>query len=234
MKLKPNYFWHNPVGIKKIKKSDGRLYSVRKSRERFFFPDEWMAFYDMLNKHENRISNQQLTFNLLLYTGARINEARNIKVQDVDLERNNIVLRITKKVITRPAFKRKDVTAAKIKGERRIRVVTISDKFAKFLKKAIKENDLKNENYLPVITKAGANKAMKIALRKAGIPDWQMFSVHNIRKTAEMWLLSIGMDSFKVVKRFGHSREVALKHYLSSDVFSFEEKQQIKEILGEL
>lgn len=219
MKLKTNHFLAMR-GSTTINRKNNRNYKVRTHRERFFFPDEWMAFYDQLK------TKQKITFNTLLNTGARIMEVQNIQVQDIDFERNNIVLRITKRVVNNPRKQKK--------GIRRIRVVSVSSKFIRFLKQVIKDYDLKSDDFLPILSTPAANIAMKKALQNADISDWDMFSLHNVRKTAEMWLLALDIDSFKVIKQFGHSSAVALKHYLSADVFTWEEKQMIRNILGDI
>jgi integrase len=61
----------NNIEIKAMQRSDGTHYSIRSNRQRFFFPDEWMAFYDKLKDR------QKITFEMLINTGARINEIRN-------------------------------------------------------------------------------------------------------------------------------------------------------------
>jgi len=236
MKPKTNYF-KSMRGKTNFIRSNGKPYTTRNHRTRFFFPDEWMLFYDSLSKRKDKkYSRQQITFQTLLQTGARIMEAQNIKVEDIDLIRGSIVLRITKRVISRPSWRKKntDDKTEPIKGKRNIRVIGISKQFNKFLKKVIKDYKLKSGDKLPILTTQGTNKVLRINLKEIGVADWDMFSSHNIRKTAEMWCLTLGMDSFKVVKRFGHSREIALKHYLSSDIFSLEDKQMIKQFLGDL
>lgn len=212
-------FFTESAGSRMIQLKDGRQYTVRNNRKRFFFPDEWMIFYDNLKK------SQKPTFNILLNTGARINEIRHIKVNDIDFVSNRIILRITKRVVDRPKAGRL--------GERNIRIIGINKKFANYLKNIIKEYKLKNDDVLPVLTTSAANKAMKKSLIKSRIEDYIMFSIHNIRKTTETWMIALGADSFKVVKRFGHSAGIALKHYYGGDAFSFQEKTEMKEILGE-
>lgn len=224
-KFVKNHF-HREFSLHQVLKSNGRKYSVRDDRQRYFFPDEWLIFYDALDKKENIYSKQEITFNTLLHTGARIMEVQNIKVQDIDLERGNIVLRVTKKIVNRPGIDKF--------GTMHIRVVTVSSKFIKFLRKVIKDYDLKDQDYLPIITTQGANQAMKRTLKKIGLPDWQMLSLHNVRKTNENWLLAMGVAWNKVIKQLGHSANVSLRHYLSSDIFSFEEKRQIREIMGDI
>jgi integrase len=220
MKIKPNHF-QGMRGTTEIVRSNNRKYTLRNNRDRFFFPDEWMAFYDKLK------TKQHITFNFLINTGARIMEIQNVKVSDVDFDRGNIVLRVTKRVVNNPKVQKK--------GIRSPRVLPISKKFVKFLKAVVKQYDLKPEDYFPILTTAAANTAMKKALKKAGIKDWDMFSLHNVRKTLETWLLALGVDHFVVVKHFGHSINVALKHYVSADVFSYEDKKQMRDyIIGGL
>lgn len=218
MKPQSNHFW-SMAETRQIKRGN-HDYTVRVYRHRFFFPDEWMAFYDKLKPK------QRPTFEVLINTGARIMEAQNIKVQDIDLERQNIVLRVTKRIVNKPGVSKT--------GERKIRILTISTKFKKYLKKIISEYDLKPNDYLPILKTSSANTAMKKALQKAGIPDYMMFSLHNVRKTLETWLVSLNIDSFKIVKHFGHSMTIAARHYVSPDIFSWEERKQMREIIGDL
>ncbi|MGC9309861.1 MAG: site-specific integrase [Candidatus Nanoarchaeia archaeon] len=179
-----------------------------------------MAFYDKLKKK------QKITFEFLINTGARIMEVQNIKVADCDLGRGNIVLRVTKRIVNRPG-KQKE-------GIRRIRVLTVSTQFTKYLKKIIAEYNLKPGDKFPILSTPAANIAMKKALKEAGIEDYDMFSLHNCRKTLETWLIALGIDSFKIVKHFGHSMNIAIKHYVSPDLFQWEDKQMMRQIVGDL
>jgi len=193
--------------FKIIKTKNGKDYTVRHNRDRFFFPDEWMKFYDKLKPM------QKYTFNFLINTGARINEARNVKPFDIDLERKRIVLRITK------------VKAKKGEKHPRPRNIPISSQFAKFLKKKMDNK---------ILSTPAANIGMKKALQKAGIKDWKMFSIHNIRKTLETWLMALSVDGLKIVSHMGHSMSTAAGHYVSPDVFSWEEKSKMRMIIGDL
>jgi len=201
------------------RKKDGkawRKYSVRSNRDRFFFPDEWMKFSD------NVKGKQGFTFKFLINTGARINEARNVLVSDIDLERKRIVLRITK------------IKAKKKEKAPRPRIIPISSQFAKYLKKYIRENKLEGGDYLGILSTPAANIGMKKALQNAGIKDWQMFSIHNIRKTFENWLMGLDVDGLKITAHVGHSMQTAAGHYISPEVFTWEEKTMIREIIGDL
>ena len=102
--------------IKEIKKANGMKYSIRSNRDRFFYPKEWMAFFDKLK------IKQKKTFDCLLSTGARINEIRNVRIGDIDLLNKRIILRVTK------------VKAKKGEKNSRPRTIPLSTQFAKRLK----------------------------------------------------------------------------------------------------
>ena len=219
MKIKENHFL-SMQGKTQIRRSDGKIYTIRNNRDRFFFPDEWMVFYDKLKPK------QKITFNTLINTGARINEIRNIKVADIDFGRGNIVLRVTKRVIDRPK-------KGKV-GIRKIRVLTVSTKFIKFLRGVIKKYNLKEEDYIPILSTPAANIAMKKTLQRIQIKDWYMFSIHNIRKTHGNWLKAFGIDGAEICLRLGHDYNTFVKSYGSPDIFSFKDMRDMKIILGDV
>lgn len=197
-------------------RNDGKKYTVRANRDRFFFPDEWGKFYDKLRRK------QKITFMFLINTGARINEARNVMVKDIDIERRRIILRVTK------------IKASRGERNPRPRIIPISTQFARQINKYIKENDLKADDCFNILSTPAANIGMKIALQKAGIEDWQMFSIHNIRKSLEIWLMALNVDGLKITAHIGHSMAVAAKNYISPDVFTWDEKKKIRMVIGDL
>lgn len=199
-----------------IQRKNNTSYTVRDNRDRFFFPDEWDKFIKTSKKK------QVFTFNFLINTGSRINEARNVKISDIDLERKRIVLRITK------------VKAKKKETKPRPRIIPTSEKFTKYLRKHIKENQLTSEDYLGILSTSAANTGMKKALQNAGIKDWEMFSIHNIRKTFEIWLMALSVDGLTITAHVGHSMATAAGHYVSPDVFTPDERKEIRLILGGL
>lgn len=200
------------VGIKK----NGQKYSVRDNRMRFFYPKEWFKFFDGLKQ------SQKMTFKFLINTGARVNEAINVKVGDCDLENKRIILRVTK------------VKARKGEKNPKPRTIPISSQFAKELRAYIKDNNLVNDNYLNLLSKPATHIALKKTLKEVGINDYYMFSTHNIRKTFECWLMALGIDGLKITSHLGHSIAVASQNYISPDVFSFEEKAQMRMVIGDL
>lgn len=200
--------------LKSLMRSNGNPYTNRTNRDRFFYPNEWMKFFDALK------SNQKITFDVLINTGARINEARHIKVGDIDFERNTILLRVTK------------VKAKKGEKNPRPRTISISNQFSRKLKGYIK--GLNNEEYIGVLSTPAAHIALKKTLQEIGIKDWYMFSIHNIRKTHGNWLKALGIDGAEICTRLGHDYNTFLRAYGSPDIFNFKDKQNMRLILGDL
>lgn len=202
--------------VKEVIKSNGQKYSVRTNRDSFFFPNVWMKFYDALKP------SQRITFDFLINTGARINEVRHVKVGDVDFERNNIILRVTK--------------VKAIKGEKnsRPRTIGISSQFGKKLKAYIKDNGLNNEDTFNILSTPAGNICMKKTLQDIGVEDYQMYSLHNIRKTHGNWLKALGIEGAEICLRLGHDYNTFLKAYGSPDIFNFKDVQDIRLILGDL
>lgn len=200
--------------ITQIKRNNGTTYSVRDHRDRFFYPKEWMQFFDKLKE------SQKFTFECLINTGARINEARNIRKEDIDFNNRRLILRVTKVM---SLLKQKNP---------RPRTIPISTQFIRHLKAHFKEKAAKD--IIGILSTPAANIAMKKALTRAGIKDWQMFSVHNVRKTLETWMVALNIEDFKITSHFGHSHAVAARHYVSADAFTYQEKEMIRKIIGDL
>ena len=203
--------------LKSLIRKNGNPYSVRANRDRFFYPNEWFKFFDTLT------SNQKMTFDILMNTGARINEVIHVKVGDIDFERNNILLRVTK------------VKAKKGEKNPRPRTISLSTQFARRLKKYVLDKKLNNEDYIGLLSAPASHIAMKKTLQRIGIKDWYMFSIHNIRKTHGNYLKALQLTSeSEICKRLGHDYNTFLKSYVSADIFTFKDKQEMKLILGDL
>ena len=119
-------------GIRQIIRKDGTNYTIRNNRKRVFTPDEWNLFYSTL-----KYKREKLTFTFLINTGARINEARNVKVKDINFKKQRITLRITKKKSTY--------------ADGKMREIPISKKFAVFLEKYIAKKKFKSDDYLGIL-----------------------------------------------------------------------------------
>lgn len=199
-----------------ITRKGGRKWTVKDNLNRFFFPDEYKKFEDKLK------SKQKFAVICLINTGARIAEIQNVRVEDCDLKSNRIILRKTK------------VKAMKGEKKPKPRIIPISTQFARYLRKQIKELKLENEDYLPILKNNSLNEAYKKAGKKAGIKDYHNISSHTFRKTLEVWLMALGVGSLPLVAHIGHDLRTAAQHYVSPDIFTWQDKQKMRDIIGDL
>lgn len=133
--------------------------------------------------------------------------------------------------------KKKRVTKVKAaKGEKspRPRIISVSSQFLKRVKSHIKIRQLKADDNLALLSAPAAHIAMKKTLQRIGIKDWQMFSLHNVRKTHGNYLKALGIDGAEICTRLGHDYQTFLKSYSSPNIFSFKDIQDMKQILGDL
>lgn len=199
------------VGVQK----NGKKYSVRTNRKRFFFPREFNDFWDALDN-----VNQKRCFDILINTGARYNEAKHIKREDIDFQRGTLTIKVAK-------IKAK-------KGQRfpDPRTFKVSSQFLERLKEYTE--NLKDSDTIPFLTNSCLNIALKKVLGKIGIKDNFMFSVHNLRKTHGNWLVAHDVNIANICKRLGHDYNTFLGSYASADIFNDEDRKLIKEILGDI
>ena len=205
----------NP-NIKYLTTKTGERRTTKTDKNRFFFPKEYCEFEDALKPK------QKFSVKFLFNTGARINEALHVKVNDIDFSNNRLVLRVTK--------------AKAVKHERigRIRTIPISSQFSKYLKKYVNDNKLKSNDYLRILKNSALNQAYKKAGKKIQMKDWWNISSHTFRKTLETWLMALGVDALPLTAHIGHDIKTASQYYVSPDIFSWEEKTLMREILGDL
>jgi len=203
-------------GLKEGIKSDGKRYSVREDRSRFFFPEEWESFMKVTKKEK------QMLFETLIQTGARIEEALNIKPKDFDWDRNNLTLRVTK------------IKAKKGEKVGKPRTFPVSSQFTRKARAYINENKIGEEDLLFKTTKQAAWQLMRRSLIKGGISDYWNFGLHNIRKTHGNWLKALEMNAEEICLRLGHDYNTYLKHYGSPNIFDRKDKLIMVRILGDL
>lgn len=224
--------------VHKVRKSNGVLYSVRKDRSRYFFPDEWEMFIKEVKNEKHA-----LLFLTLLHTGARIMEALHIRAEDFDFERGTITLRVIKK---RSSKKMSSLL-------RKSRTFFVSSKYLKAVKSYITKNNVTGylfldkelpENYenLPNKEKrkyyaskiVSYENILKRKLKKIGIKDWYNFSLHNLRKTYGNWMRIYDIRIEEICYRLGHDLETYMANYGSPLIFTPEEKRKIMNIFGEV
>ena len=202
--------------LQSLTRKNGRGYTLRDNKDRFFFPHEYMKFEDKLK------SKQKHSVIVLMNTGARHMEAKHIKVEDCDLTNNRIILRKTK-------------TKAKKKEKKgKVRIIAISTHFAKYLKKYFRYKKLKDDDYIGLLENSSLNRAYKIAGEEAGIKDYWNIGSHTFRKTHGNWLKALGVDGAEICTRLGHDYNTFLSAYSSPDIFTWEDKDKMRLILGDL
>jgi integrase len=198
----------------KIVRSNGRPYTKKENLNRFFFPNEFTKMYDKLKPKQKHMAT------VLINTGARINEARHIDLdKDVDYVNRRLTLRVTK------------IKAAKGELRGRVRILPISSQFTRYLKRY---RDLHKSPSINFLYTSSFNTGVKRACRIAGLSSPCDFSAHSFRKTLETWLLALGLQDVKLLAHFGHDIRTAASHYVSPDIFSYEDKRLMREVIGDL
>lgn len=211
----------NQEGDKKIgMRSNGRKYTKKSNQNRFFFPKEYMKFEDALKPK------QKHSIRCLLNTGARIMELKKTQVQDFIFNlqgRSRIILRHTKTKARKGEF-----------GTGKVRDIPLSKSFAKYLNKYIRDKKLKDEDRLSILSTPALAIAMKKTAKLIKLSNPEDFSAHTIRKTLEVWLMALDVGDMKIIAHLGHDMNTAMKNYVSPDIFSWEDKQLMRQILGDL
>jgi len=203
--------FNNQVGIK----SDGKTWRKKENQNRFLFPEEWMKLEQVLKEK------QLHTAKILLNTGMRINEAINAPKTDLFYNpsgRSRFTIRYVKTKARKGEF-----------GQGKMRQIPLSKQFAKYLKEY--KSDSKT---FDLLSNSAFNRALKNAGKKIGLKDYKDLSAHTIRKTFEVWLMALDVGDLKIVAHLGHDIKTAASHYISPDIFSWEDIKKIRYILGDI
>ena len=183
-------------------------YYLKQDKKIFFYPKEFQKVLELAKEK------QKYYILFLLNTGARINEIRHVREEDINKERKAIKLWVTK-VRARLKEKRPDP-----------REIAISTKFYKYLKR--------NISIYKIPTTSAVDQALKSLADKAKIKNCKDFSAHNLRKTFGTWMLALGVDGFKLAQHLGHDSETLRRSYASPDIFNDNDKDRMREILDDL
>jgi len=202
-------------GLKIGVKSNGKKYSVRDDRSRFFFPNEWVSFIETI-KPEKKI-----LFESILQTGGRIEEVLNLKPRDFDWTRNNLTLRVTK------------IKARKGESIGKARTLPVSSQYTKKIRGYISRNKIGDDDFLFPVSKQSVWQMMRRKLKGVVKDDWN-FALHNIRKTHGNWLKALEIPAEEICTRLGHDYNTYLKHYGSPNIFDRADKLLMIKILGDV
>jgi integrase len=228
-------------GMMTGRRKDGKDYSVRADRHRYFFPNEWEIFINSFSDDEH-----QLYFSTLIYTGARAMEALHLKPKNFDWARETVTFNVTKG----RAAKRNFYSMSKV------RTFFVSKKYLRAVKSFINSNSIADDDYLFMNKKrlpleydsmkntdkrkyylkyeVAYHQMLKRHLRKVGIKDWWNFSLHNIRKTYCNWMRIFDLRSDELCYRTGHDMKTFMEHYGSAMIFNSQEKIAIMNFFGEV
>jgi integrase len=223
------------------KKDNGRGYSVRLSRKRYFFPDEWTNFIKQFKNKTHRFF-----FLTCLHTGGRIMEVLNLRYRDIDETRETVTFSIVKQRKAKKNF----YATGKTRG------FFVSSEFISEYKSLIRGKTINKEHYifldnenLPknyseldneerkkyyVSKVVSYSNMLKRKLRNAGIKDYYNFSPHNIRKTYGMWMRTFNKEMAEICYRMGHDVNTFIAHYGSSLIFTEDERRKISSIFGDV
>lgn len=185
-----------------------RTYTLKVDRKAFFYPEDFLKILEVANPR------QQYNIRCMINTGARINEIRHVRKEDLDKERFTIKLWETKR-------------RAKLKETRPSpRTIPISTQFFKYINTNINSYSIYSTNNYDLFIK-------KLAL-KVNVKNPNDYSSHNMRKTFGTWMLALGVDGFKLAQHLGHSADMLRTHYASPDIFNYHDKDIMRDILGDL
>ena len=182
---------------------------IKQNKKRFFYPPEFEKVLDYLNK------NGKFTALLMINTGARINEVRGFKQDPIfDSERMNITLIHTK---VRAKLKERLPSS---------RTIPLGKTYFHKLKRELPTHRILSTNAF--------NIQLRRACEKVKIRSPEQFSSHNIRKTFATWMLSVGVDGFKLSQHLGHSPISLSRDYATNDVFNHKDKVIMRGIFKDL
>jgi len=216
-------------------KKNGVTMRVRNNRHRYFFPEEWDILYNNVRDINKFI------FDLLIISGARIEEALCLKRNNINIEQNYFTLYVTKikakKKETKPAPRNITFNLAfKKKLNKYINDNNIGEYDYLFLDNSKTYNDIKDIKKEAKKKKSAVYQLFKRALERSSIQDPWNFSLHNIRKTHGMWLKAMNVKAEEICLRLGHDYNTYLKHYGSADIFRNNQRiaiqNKFKGILG--
>lgn len=183
-------------------------YYLKINRKAFLYPEDFLKIKKVAT------TKQLFTINSLLQTGARINELRHVTRENIDDQRQTITLLHTK-------------VRARLKEHRSSpRIIPISTDFYNYFRLGINKYKFLSTNQTGLVLK-------KLA-KDCNISYWQDLSAHNLRKTFGTWMLSVGVDGFKLAQHLGHSPEMLRTSYASPDIFISSDKDIIRQVLGNL
>lgn len=188
-----------------------REYRRKTDPKKFFFPNEWGHLLNVIMQEKHKI-----WFEILLHTGCRYNEAKNIQIKDIDFVREIVLIRKAKG------------------GQGKQRTIGISTYLCNRLSNYVKQNNLGKLDDFKFSSIQYLDRALKRYAQKANINGYEDFSCHNLRKTLENWLVALNINILAIQAHMGHTLDVAHAHYVATTLIKEHDKVLIRSILGNL
>jgi site-specific recombinase XerD len=177
-------------------KFDMKNFNHKKKPTRMLSRHEVIRFFHSMVSHSENLFNEVVLFSLLFSTGMRISELLNLKITDIDFEREMLILEKTK--------------------TRKARVVVLRTGFSDILRYYCSINDLSKSDYLFSINgkKISSNRVrsiLKVYLKKGNLPD---VKIHSVRHSFATHMLDAGSSVFIVQQLLGHDLMSSTRIYI--------------------
>lgn len=147
---------------------------------------EVLRFLQSLIKYSKNLERDTLLFTLLLSTGCRISEISNLRLKNIFIEDELILLEKTK--------------------SKKQRVVALRDGYGDILKAYYAENNLNNDDFLfningNAITRSYVTSLLDEYLLKANLPH---VGIHSLRHSFATFMYEAGSESTTIQQLLGH------------------------------
>jgi len=192
-----------------------RKYTRKTNPKRFCYPQEHQKMLNIIHNEKHKI-----WYELLVHTGMRINEARNVQIKDIDFDRGTILVKSPKRSLGRSGKERTLEMSTYLKN----RILSY-----------IKTTNLGKNDSFGFPSTQYFDRVLKDYAKQAEIKDHYNFSAHNCRKTLETWCAAaLNVNPLPLSYFMGHTIDVAAMHYVGLSLLKQEDKVMIKAILDDL
>jgi integrase len=175
---------------------DIKSYKDKRKPIRILSRHETLKFFHSMVTHSENLISEAILFSLLFSTGMRISELLNLKINDLDFEREMLHLKKTK--------------------TKKARIVALRDGFGELLRYYCKINGLSGSDYLLMkdgkkYTNGSVRSILKKYLERANLPHVR---IHSIRHSFATHMLDAGSHVFIIQQLLGHDFISSTRTYI--------------------
>lgn len=173
-----------------------KKYKEKRKPIRILSKHEILRFFNSVVTHSENPIFEVLLFSIQFSTGMRISELLNLKIKDIDFEREMLYQEKTK--------------------NRKARIVPLRNGFGEVLRYYCSTNGLSNSDYLinenrNQLSKSSVNSNLKKYLKKANLP---YVRIHTMRHSFATLMLDAGSNIFIVQQLLGHDFLSSTRDYV--------------------